>query len=290
MADAKKINYFGNQTIDNSEEVDRKISETKTELEAEIASKQDALTFDNLPTSGSNNPVKSDGVYQVTHELDERVGQLNSLHTSNKQSIVKAINSIHDELHREVDPVPTEGSDNLVESGGVYDAIDTEKTRAEQVEQDLQTQITTETARAESAEQALQDQIDQILPFDDEPTEGSEHVAKSGGTWDAIRFASVKVGETMFWHPSEVVTRTMKSDNPFVFEFNGETISVVPEDEDVNLCISKDIPDGWHALDGSVDLRAADYPELADFMPENVTTDGKIWLPYVQQKIIKVKY
>ena len=78
MADPKKINYFGNQTIDNSEEVDRKIDEAKTELEAQIDTKQDTLTFDNVPTSGSNNPVKSDGVYQVTHELDERVGQLNS--------------------------------------------------------------------------------------------------------------------------------------------------------------------------------------------------------------------
>lgn len=290
MADPKKINYFGNQTIDNSEEVDRKIDEAKTELEAQIDTKQDTLTFDNVPTSGSNNPVKSDGVYQVTHELDERVGQLNSLHTSNKQSIVKAINSLHDELHREVDPVPTEGSDNLVESGGVYDAIDTEKTRAEQVEQDLQTQITAETARAESAEQDLQDQLDNILPYDDIPTEGSTKGVKSGGAFDAIRFASVKVGETMFWHESEVETRTMHSDNPFVFEFNGQTISVVPQDEDLNLCISKNVPDGWHALDGSVELLATDYPDLAAFMPENVTTDGKIWLPYVQQKIIKVKY
>ena len=290
MADPKKINYFGNQTIDNSEEVDRKIDEAKTELEAQIDTKQDTLTFDNVPTSGSNNPVKSDGVYQVTHELDERVGSLNALHTSNKQSIVKAINSIHDELHREVDPVPTEGSDHLVESGGVYDAIDTEKTRAEQVEQDLQTQITAETARAESAEQDLQDQLDNILPYDDTPTEGSAKGVKSGGLFDAIRFASVKVGETMFWHESEVETRTMHSDNPFVFEFNGQTISVVPQEEDLNLCISKNVPDGWHALDGSVELLATDYPELAAFMPENVTNDGKIWLPYVQQKIIKVKY
>lgn len=301
MADPKKINYYGNQTIDNSEEVDRKVLETKQELENQIAQKQDQLTFDNVPTAGSNNPVKSGGVKTAIDTVDTKVGELNALHTSNKQSIVKAINSLHDELHRDVDDTPTEGSDNLVTSGGVFDAIksetdrateaeETERNRALDAEEDLQNQISAEVARAESAEEAIQEQLDSILPYDNIPTEGSEKGVKSGGVFDAIRFASVKVGETMFWHESEVETRTMHSDNPFIFEFNGQTISVTPREEDVNLCISKNIPDGWHALDGSVELVAADYPDLAAFMPENVTNDGKIWLPYVQQKIIKVKY
>lgn len=36
-----------------------------SQLEAEIATKQDALTFDSTPTNGSSNPVTSDGVYDA---------------------------------------------------------------------------------------------------------------------------------------------------------------------------------------------------------------------------------
>lgn len=122
------------------------------------------------------------------------------------------------------------------------------------------------------------------------PTEGSENHVQSGGTFDAIRFASVKVGETMYWHESEIETREVHSDNPFVFHFKGQEYSVTPKDGEVEMCISKNYPDGWHALNGKAELLAADYPDLAAFMPENVTNDGKIWLPYVQQKIIKVRY
>lgn len=34
-------------------------------LKALISTKQDKLTFDNTPTSGSSNPVTSDGIYQA---------------------------------------------------------------------------------------------------------------------------------------------------------------------------------------------------------------------------------
>lgn len=39
------------------------VSDALETLSGEIANKQDALTFDNSPTSGSSNPVKSGGVY-----------------------------------------------------------------------------------------------------------------------------------------------------------------------------------------------------------------------------------
>lgn len=134
---------------------------------------------------------------------------------------------------------------------------------------------------------------DTLLPMDEVPTEDSEKPVKSGGIYDAIQFASVKVGETMFWHlqdDSSPENREVHSDNPFVFNFKGQEMSVETHDGNVQLCMLKDIPDGWHALDGTAELLATDYPDLAAFMPENVTTDGKIWLPYVQHKIIKVKY
>lgn len=55
-----------------------------------------------------------------------------------------------------------------------------------------------------------------------------------------------------------------------------------------DLIIATDIPDNWHALDGSVELTADDYPELKAMFSNNIV-NGKIWLPYVAHKIIKVK-
>ena len=150
-----------------------------------------------------------------------------------------------------------------------------------------------ETVNKSNTVAAINELVQKIPDTEEAPTEGSEKIAKSGGTWDAIRFASVKVGETMYWHlqdDSSPEDREVHSDNPFVFTFKGQEMSVETHDGHVQLCVLKDIPDGWHALDGKAELLATDYPDLAAFMPENVTTDGKIWLPYVQHKIIKVKY
>ena len=61
-----------------------------------LATKEDLLTFDTTPTSGSDNPVTSGG-------------------------IANALNGKQDTLT--FDAVPTENSTNPVESGGVYDAL-----------------------------------------------------------------------------------------------------------------------------------------------------------------------
>lgn len=66
-------------------------------LAAKFAEKQDALTFDSAPTSGSNNPVKSGGIYMAL---------------SGKQDTLT------------IDGSPTDGSNNPVKSGGVYAAME----------------------------------------------------------------------------------------------------------------------------------------------------------------------
>ena len=43
---------------------------TKTEEELLLATKQNTLTFDNFPTSGSVNPVKSDGIFKSRVPMD----------------------------------------------------------------------------------------------------------------------------------------------------------------------------------------------------------------------------
>lgn len=46
---------------------------TKSQLDALLAAKQDTLTFDNLPTQNSNNPVKSGGVFTALGSKAEKV-------------------------------------------------------------------------------------------------------------------------------------------------------------------------------------------------------------------------
>ena len=81
-------------------------------------SKQDALTFDNLPTQGSNNPVKSGGVYSKIQDL-----------TTVAQLIRDDVSAIQQEMPEKqnvltFDNTPTANSDNPVKSKGIKSAID----------------------------------------------------------------------------------------------------------------------------------------------------------------------
>lgn len=113
---------------------------------------------------------------------------------------------------------------------------------------------------------------------------------------DEFSIYSVKVGETMSWPQSEVVEREVVSDAQihFIGDNGKEYTYDIPEErqkETKKLCIATNVPDTWHALDGTAELDATDYPELAEFFRgDNTTNSGKIWLPYVKQGIIKVKY
>lgn len=78
------------------DELDGDLDTAVTNINNALALKQDALTFDNTPTSGSNNPVKSGGIYDAL---------------ATKQNALT------------FDLAPTENSTNPVTSGGVYDAI-----------------------------------------------------------------------------------------------------------------------------------------------------------------------
>lgn len=258
MADPRTINYAGGQKIDNTEMVSKKIDDAVQPVASDLAAEITRAKNEEQNLQNRIGKLRIDLNKEIEDReagdtaIDNKIGDLDDLETVNKSNTVAAIN----ELKSQIPDVTKEYVDNADEH--------------------LQKQIT-----------KLQDTL---LPLDEAPTEGSEKIAKSGGTWDAIRFASVKVGETMYWHESEIETREVHSDNPFVFHFKGQEYSVTPKDGEVEMCISKNYPDGWHALDGKAELLAADYPDLAAFMPENVTNDGKIWLPYVQQKIIKVRY
>ena len=206
----------------------------------------------------------------------------------NKEKVDELLDNKQDKL--EIDRVVNPNSTNPVENKAIAKAI---KTLEDKHDADMQLEADTRHQADDLLDTRVTELETRLLPLDEAPTEDSEMSAKSGGTFDAIRFASVRVGETMYWHlqdDSSPENREVHSNNPFVFNFKGREVSVEPRDENVQLCVLKNVPDGWHALDGKAELNADDYPDLAAFMPENVTTDGKIWLPYVQHKIIKVKY
>lgn len=68
----------------------------KSEMDAALADKQDTLTFDNVPTDGSNNPVKSDGIYDALATKQNASGN-SALDTTDK-TIVGAINEVNSNL------------------------------------------------------------------------------------------------------------------------------------------------------------------------------------------------
>lgn len=309
MADPKVINYAGGQSIYNAEKVDQEID---TKIAAVV------------------NPLSTRLDTEIIR-AESTEGKLDNLKTTNKSNLVEAINEIKDSAYI-VDRHVTASSTNPVQSAGIKEYADEQLKNANDYTDDkigdlepsdgstvveltghlgdlnnaaesLVTAINQlgdkyrepDTAMSDTSENAVQNKVikEYIDDKDTTPTEDSEKAVKSGGIFDAIRFASVRVGETMYWYlqdDSSPENREVHSNNPFVFNFKGQEMSVETQNGNVQLCTLKDIPEGWHALDGKAELLATDYPDLASFMPENVTKDGKIWLPYVQHKIIKVKY
>lgn len=312
------INYLGNEQIYNKEKVDELLD-----------NKQDKLEIDKVVSPNSTNPVENKAIAKAIKtledkhdadlqkeatkraegdvEIDTKIGDLTSLKTVAKTDVVAAINELHSDL-LPIDTALDPDSSHAVENKAVYKGIkdledkhDADNKAVYKGIKDLEDKHDTDMQLEADTRHQADDLLDirvteletRLLPMDEAPTEDSEMSAKSGGIFDAIRFASVRVGETMYWHlqdDSSPENREVHSNNPFVFNFKGQEVSVETRDGNVQLCVLKNVPDGWHALDGKAELNADDYPDLAAFMPENVTTDGKIWLPYVQHKIIKVKY
>ena len=316
------INYLGNEQIYNKEKVDELLD-----------NKQDKLEIDKVVSPNSTNPVENKAIAKAIKTLEDKhdadlekeatrraegdeelagkIGNLTSLKTVAKTDVVTAINELRNDL-LPIDTALDPDSSHAVENKAVYKGIkdledkhdkdvadltkkidDDIENLANRHDSDMQLEADTRHQADDLLDIRVTELETRLLPMDEAPTEGSEMPAKSGGIFDAIRFASVRVGETMYWHlqdDSSPENREVHSNNPFVFTFKEQEVSVEPRDGNVQLCVLKNVPDGWHALDGKAELNADDYPDLAAFMPENVTTDGKIWLPYVQHKIIKVKY
>lgn len=202
------------------------------------------------------------------------------------------------------DDEPTHGSDNPVTSTGIKDYVDEITGQLEDLETPAESLVSAinqlddkfkdpDTEMSDTSENAVQNKVIKayIDDKDTTPTEDSEKAVTSDGVYKAIKKACVKIGEIMDWPQFKIETRTMVSDNPFEFTFAGQTHVVAVEPEDVELEIADNVPEGWVAMDGTAVIDAATNQELADFFGgRNTTTDGKIWIPYLPRKIIKVAY
>ena len=317
---SRTINYLGNEQIYNKEKVDELLD-----------NKQDKLEIDKVVSPNSTNPVENKAIAKAIktledkydadleeeatkrtegdEELDAKIGDLTSLKTVAKTDVVTAINELRNDL-LPIDTALDPDSSHAVENKAVYKGIKDLEDKHDKDVTDLTKKIDNdienlanrhdsgmqlEADTRKHADDLLEERIDgieeKVLPMDEAPTEGSEMPAKSGGIFNAIRFASVKIGEIMDWPQFKIETRTMVSDNPFEFTFNGLVHNVAVEPKDVELEIADNVPEGWRAMDGSVELDAATNQELADFFGgRNTTTDGEIWIPYLPRKIIKVAY
>ena len=202
------------------------------------------------------------------------------------------------------DNTPTHGSDNPVTSEGIKDYVDEITGQLDDLNIPAESLVTAinqlgekykdpDTIMSSTSENAVQNKVikEYIDDRDATPTENSKKAVTSDGTYKAIRKAGVKIGDIMDWPQFHVETRVMTSDNQFDFTFNGLLHRVVVEPKDVELEIADNVPEGWKAMDGSVELDADTNQALASFFGgRNTTIDGKIWIPYLPRKIIKVAY
>lgn len=202
------------------------------------------------------------------------------------------------------DDTPTHSSNNPVTSTGIKDYVDEITGQLGDLNTPAESLVTAinqldgkfkdpDDAMSDTSENAVQNKVIKAYVDDRDttPTEGSQKTVTSDGIYKAIKKSYVKIGDIMDWPQFKTETRTMISDNPFEFTFNGLVHNVAVEPKDIEFEIADNVPEGWRAMDGSVELDATTNKELADFFGgRNTTTDGKIWIPYLPRKIIKVAY
>ena len=202
------------------------------------------------------------------------------------------------------DDTPTHSSNNPVTSTGIKDYVDEITGQLGDLNTPAESLVTAinqlegkykdpDDVMSDTSENAVQNKVIKAYVDDRDitPTENSEKTVTSDGIYKAIRKAGVKIGDIMDWPQFKTETRTMISDNPFEFTFNGLVHNVAVEPKEVELEIADNVPEGWKAMDGSVELDADTNQELAGFFGgRNTTIDGKIWIPYLPRKIIKVAY
>lgn len=239
--------------------------------------KSSAYTVDKSVTAGSTNPVQNTGVKEYVDTQDSAT-----------------LESAKDYTDSRIGELELDDGSTVVGLTGHLSGLNNAANSLVSAINNIDNKIKNpDTKMSDTSENAVQNKVIKayIDDRDTTPTESSKKAVTSDGIYKAIRKANVKIGEIMDWPQFRVERRNMISDNPFEFTFNGQAHSVAVIPENVELEIADNVPEGWRAMDGSVELDAATNPELAAFFGgRNTTTDGKIWIPYLPRKIIKIAY
>ena len=107
-------------------------------LQTTVAGKQDALSFDSTPTSGSGNPVTSGGIYTaISNKMDKvtSVGSSSKPIYINSSGVPTACSySIGTAASYGVTTSVTSGSSSLVTSGAVYNAINSMRNKIKSIQ------------------------------------------------------------------------------------------------------------------------------------------------------------
>lgn len=196
----------------------------------DISGKQDVLTFDEVPTDLSNNPVKSKGIfnefkkYAKPADIDAKLAEYaKTTEVNNKltlkqdkltydeaptaasdnpvkskgiksyvdSSITTAINNLS--LSGTMDDAPSATSDNPVKSKGIYNALQAKADKSE-------LSVYMKTADLPAAIATKQDK----LTFDENPTKDSGNPVYSGGVWKAIDDTKKAINISNYYNKSEV--------------------------------------------------------------------------------------
>lgn len=148
----------------------------KKDVDDKINKKQDILTIDQVPTSGSNNPISSDGVAEAIKALatkeDIQNNIVNNVYT--KKEIQDKLDTKQDRLT--FDSKPTEGSNNPVISGGIYQSLSSKADKSE---------LSNLATKNELNE--VKTNYQNKLTFDDEPKEKSTNPVTSDGIYKYIK-------------------------------------------------------------------------------------------------------
>jgi hypothetical protein len=217
-----------NQVPINTQAISDEIADRRAAdgaLDTKIDTKQDALTFDDVPVANSNNPVKSGGVKSAIDDMGatkQDVLTFDETPTTNSNNPVKSkgIKAAIDQMGAEkqniltFDDAPTAGSDNPVKSKGIKTAID----NMGATKQDTLTFDVTPTAGSvnpvtsggiKSAMDVLDAAKQNVLTFDQAPAAGSNNPVTSNGINQAIaNFITRAVNDLInYYTKSETYTK-----------------------------------------------------------------------------------
>lgn len=183
--------------MDSLKEMDDLLSMDITSLRQ---TKQDNLTFDDYPTEGSSNPVKSGGVeswFATAHasidavndaigllgeSVEGETARIDQTIADETARIDGSINEINENKQDALtfDSQPTENSENPVTSAGVYATAENLQGQIDQIESDI-----------ESLDQRKMN----VIGFDQYPTEGSENLLTSGVIYETLQDFTPGTGE-----------------------------------------------------------------------------------------------